>query len=88
MLEGMPPHNPTHLMRLVTDEATARRIHLDMAEAEIAKRRAEMLARGTRAWRPATRKRKVSAALKAYGMLAMSADKGAARDLGLLPEDE
>jgi ribosomal protein L11 methyltransferase len=26
MLEGMPPHNPTHLMRLVTDEVTARRV--------------------------------------------------------------
>ncbi|MEJ1938413.1 hypothetical protein WDZ92_50095, partial [Nostoc sp. NIES-2111] len=26
MLEGMPPHNPTHLMRLVTDELTARRV--------------------------------------------------------------
>ncbi|MCC7549374.1 MAG: dihydroxy-acid dehydratase [Burkholderiales bacterium] len=65
-----------------------RRIHLDVADEEIARRRAAMLARGSRAWRPTLRKRKVSAALKAYGMLAMSADKGAARDLGMLPEDE
>ncbi|MCP8937193.1 50S ribosomal protein L11 methyltransferase [Alsobacter sp. SYSU M60028] len=26
MLEGLPPHKPTHLMRLVTDEETARRV--------------------------------------------------------------
>jgi len=69
-------------------DVPGRRIHLNVPDSEIARRREEMLARGARAWRPATRKRKVSAALKAYGMLAMSADKGAARDLGLLPEDE
>jgi ribosomal protein L11 methyltransferase len=26
MLEGLPPHRPTHVMRLVTDEMTARRV--------------------------------------------------------------
>lgn len=26
MLEGLPPHRPTHVMRLVTDETTARRV--------------------------------------------------------------
>ena len=26
MLEGLPPHNPTHVMRLVTDEVSARNI--------------------------------------------------------------
>ena len=26
MLEGLPPHRPTRLMRLVTDEMTARRV--------------------------------------------------------------
>ena len=36
-------------------------------------------------WKPAQpRPRKVSAALKAYAMLATSADKGAVRDLSLL----
>jgi dihydroxy-acid dehydratase len=36
-------------------------------------------------WKPAQpRPRKVSAALKAYALLAMSADKGAVRDLSLL----
>ena len=33
---------------------------------------------------PVDRKRKVSAALKAYAKLVMSADKGAVRDLSLL----
>jgi len=66
----------------------ARRIHLHLDDAEITRRREAMLARGQRAWRPTTRRRKVSAALKAYGLLAMSADKGAVRDLSRLPDDE
>ena len=38
-------------------------------------------------WKPAQpRKRKVSAALKAYAKLAMSADKGAVRDLSMLDD--
>jgi len=46
------------------------------------KRRAEQDNLG---WKPANiRPRKVSAALKAYAMLAMSADKGAVRDLSKL----
>jgi len=45
-------------------------------------RRAEQDAKG---WKPMKqRPRKVSAALKAYAMLATSADKGAVRDLSLL----
>jgi dihydroxy-acid dehydratase len=52
---------------------------------ELAHRRATMEAKGKDAWKPAkARPRKVSAALKAYAMLAMSADVGAVRDLGLL----
>jgi dihydroxy-acid dehydratase len=39
----------------------------------------------TLGWKPALpRPRKVSAALKAYAKLVMSADKGAVRDLSLL----
>lgn len=49
-----------------------------------ARRRAEQDAKG---WKPALpRKRKVSAALKAYAKLVMSADKGAVRDLSLLED--
>ena len=50
----------------------------------LAKRRAEQDKLG---WKPAKpRPRKVSAALKAYALLATSADKGAVRDLSKLPD--
>jgi dihydroxy-acid dehydratase len=59
-----------------------RSISLLVSDEEMARRRAEQDARG---WKPAQpRPRKVSAALKAYALLAMSADKGAVRDLSLL----
>ena len=59
-----------------------RRIDVLLSDEELAKRRAEQDAQG---WKPAQpRKRKVSAALKAYAKLVMSADKGAVRDLSLL----
>jgi len=59
-----------------------RRIDVLLSDEELAKRRAEQDAQG---WKPAQpRKRKVSAALKAYAKLMMSADKGAVRDLSLL----
>ena len=59
-----------------------RRINVLVSEEEMARRRAEQDAKG---WKPAQpRPRKVSAALKAYALLAMSADKGAVRDLSLL----
>ena len=60
----------------------ARRIHLDISDEEMARRRAEQDAKG---WKPAEpRARQVSAALKAYALLATSADKGAVRDLSRL----
>ena len=60
----------------------ARSINVLLSEEELAKRRAEQDAKG---WKPAQpRPRKVSAALKAYALLATSADKGAVRDLSLL----
>ncbi|HJV72328.1 dihydroxy-acid dehydratase [Ideonella sp.] len=61
-----------------------RRIDVLLGDDELARRRAEQDARG---WKPAQpRRRKVSAALKAYAKLAMSADKGAVRDLSLLDD--
>src|SRR5690606_37377568 len=61
-----------------------RRIDVLLSDGELAKRRAEQDARG---WKPARpRKRKVSAALKAYALLATSADKGAVRDLSRLDD--
>jgi dihydroxy-acid dehydratase len=59
-----------------------RRIDVLVSDEELARRRAEQDAKG---WKPAKpRPRKVSAALKAYAMLATSADKGAVRDLSML----
>lgn len=62
-----------------------RSINVQLSEEELTKRREAMEAKGTTAWKPtAIRPRKVSASLKAYAMLATSADKGAVRDLTLL----
>jgi dihydroxy-acid dehydratase len=59
-----------------------RRIDVLLSDEELAARRAEQDKLG---WKPAQpRPRKVSAALKAYALLATSADKGAVRDLSKL----
>ena len=55
-----------------------RRIHLDVPDDELARRRLDADAAG---WRPRAREREVSNALKIYASLALSADKGAARRL-------
>src|SRR6201991_1711834 len=61
-----------------------RRIDVLLSDEELARRREEQNAKG---WKPAKqRPRKVSAALKAYAKLVMSADKGAVRDLSLLDD--
>jgi dihydroxy-acid dehydratase len=61
-----------------------RSIDVLVSDEEMAQRRSEQDAKG---WKPALpRKRKVSAALKAYALLVMSADKGAVRDLSLLED--
>ncbi|HOZ23306.1 MAG TPA: dihydroxy-acid dehydratase [Thermomonas sp.] len=60
----------------------ARSINLVVNEDELAARRAEQDAKG---WKPAQpRARKVSTALKAYALLATSADKGAVRNTAML----
>jgi dihydroxy-acid dehydratase len=58
-----------------------RRIHLAVADAELAARRAAMEAKGSAAWKPVNRQRAVSAALQAYAALTTSADTGAVRDV-------
>lgn len=61
----------------------ARRIDLLLDETTLAQRRADADARG---WKPrAPRPRKVTSALKAYALLATSADKGAVRNTALPP---
>jgi dihydroxy-acid dehydratase len=59
-----------------------RRLHLAVADEELAKRRAAMEAKGKAAWKPAKeRKRAVSTALKAYAALTTSASRGAVREI-------
>jgi dihydroxy-acid dehydratase len=61
-----------------------RRIHLAVSDAELATRRARELARGAAAWKPKSRVREVSLALRAYAALTTSADTGAVRDVDQL----
>ena len=63
-----------------------RRIEIAISDTELASRRAAMQAKGAQAWKPESRERVVSYALKAYAMLATSADKGAVRDRSKLEE--
>lgn len=58
-----------------------RTITLGVTETALNQRRTTMNNKGPNAWKPASRKRKVSTALKAYAMMASSADKGAVRSL-------
>ncbi|WP_410013117.1 dihydroxy-acid dehydratase [Sodalis sp. C49] len=57
-----------------------RSIALAVADSELAARRERQTARGADAWKPVDRQRQVSFALRAYALLATSADKGAVRD--------
>lgn len=58
-----------------------RSLRLAVEESELVRRRAAQEARGTAAWSPANRVRPISRALKAYALLARSADEGAVRRL-------
>lgn len=69
---------------MISIDIQNRSINLMVSETELVQRRAEQDAKG---WKPAQpRPRKVSAALKAYALLATSADKGAVRDLSKLED--
>jgi dihydroxy-acid dehydratase len=61
-----------------------RRIEVAATTAELAGRRREMEERGSKAWKPLTRDRKVSSALQAYAALTTSAARGAVRDVSAL----
>ena len=63
-----------------------RGIHLLLDDTQLQARRDKQLARGKDAYKPLDRQRVVSPALKAYALLATSADKGAVRDLAKLEE--
>ncbi len=67
---------------LIEIDIPARTINLAVSDDELARRRAAMEAKGEAAWHPAEpRKRNVTAALKAYAVLATSAARGAVRDV-------
>ena len=59
-----------------------RSIHLEVSDEDLADRRAKLEAGG--GYRPVLRDRVVSTALRAYAAMALSADKGAVRDVSLL----
>ncbi|MBD2110254.1 MULTISPECIES: dihydroxy-acid dehydratase [Cyanophyceae] len=62
-----------------------RTINVDLSAEELANRRVAMEAKGKDAWKPAQpRQRRVTAALKAYALLATSADQGGVRNLEML----
>ncbi|HLA33725.1 MAG TPA: dihydroxy-acid dehydratase [Rhodocyclaceae bacterium] len=61
-----------------------RRIHLAIENSALAGRRAAMEAKGVAAWKPVSRRREVSAALKVYAATTTSADTGAVRDISRL----
>ncbi|MDG9670724.1 dihydroxy-acid dehydratase [Hahella sp. CR1] len=62
-----------------------RGINVSLTPEQLNERRQAMEAKGADAWKPAQpRPRKVTTALKAYALLATSADKGAVRDKELL----
>jgi dihydroxy-acid dehydratase len=64
-----------------------RAINVQLSDDELAKRRQDMEALGDSAWKPnEQRARKVSRALKAYALLATSADKGAVRNAEMLDD--
>jgi dihydroxy-acid dehydratase len=58
-----------------------RTINIGITNQEIEARRIEMESKGEAAWKPLSRKRAVSQALRIYASLATSADKGAVREL-------
>ena len=67
---------------MIEIDIPARTINLAVSDDVLKARRAAMEAKGVAAWAPAApRKRAVSPALEAYGLLATSAAKGAVRDV-------
>jgi len=58
-----------------------RKINLMLSDAELDERRTKMQTKGSDAWKPAPRPRKVTPALRAYAAMATSAAKGAVRDV-------
>jgi len=62
----------------------SRTINVAISDDELAARRVAMDAKGAAAWKPVSRERHVSAALRAYAAMTTSASKGAVRDVSQL----
>ncbi|WP_018175641.1 dihydroxy-acid dehydratase [Thioalkalivibrio sp. AKL8] len=58
-----------------------REIRIDVDDATLAARREAMEARGAKAWKPGSRERAVTQALRAYALMTTSAAYGAVRDI-------
>ncbi|QSX33411.1 dihydroxy-acid dehydratase [Shewanella avicenniae] len=71
---------------IIEIDIPTRGISLKVSAEELAARRAAMEAKGAQAWKPVSRQRPVSMALKAYALMATSADKGAVRDRSMLED--
>ncbi|MSQ80240.1 MAG: dihydroxy-acid dehydratase [Candidatus Methylopumilus sp.] len=63
-----------------------RSIHLVINDQVMNDRRKKMIAKGRKAFKPKSRTRKISQALRAYALMTTSADKGAIRDISKLEE--
>jgi dihydroxy-acid dehydratase len=66
---------------LIEIDIPKRSIRLDVSDAELARRRSAMESRSAAAWKPVSRQRVVSKALRAYAAMATSAARGAVREL-------
>ena len=58
-----------------------RTIRLDLDDVVLAQRHQAIVAKGSAAWKPLGRKRRVSPALRAYAALTTNASRGAVRDV-------
>ncbi len=67
---------------IIRIDIPTRLIHLDVSDGELADRRRRLEAAG--GYRPRSRDRVVSTALRAYAAMALSADKGAVRDVTVI----
>ena len=72
---------------LIEIDIPGRKIGVALGDQELARRREEMEARGSKAWKPASRERVISQALKAYAAFTTSAARGAVRDVSQLQKD-
>ncbi len=69
---------------LIEIDIPGRAINVKLDAAELERRRVQMEARGAKAWKPVSRERQVSPALRAYAAMATSAAYGAVRDVSKL----